>query len=137
MPRYNVNPLTEARLLERMEALGIREEDLEERFVRGTGSGGQKINKTSSAVQLVHKPSGIEVRCHESRSQSMNRFLARRALCDRLEAEAKGSKSAAAAERAKIRRQKARRARKTKVKMVEEKRMRGAVKSMRKKPVAD
>lgn len=73
-------------LNERMRRLGIREEDLEESFIRGTGAGGQKINKTSSTVALVHVPTGIEVRCQRERSQAQNRLIARRELCDKLEA---------------------------------------------------
>jgi protein subunit release factor B len=69
----------------RMTKLGVREEDLEESFVRGTGPGGQKINKTSSTVVLRHIVSGVEVRCQQQRSQSMNRLIARRELCDKLE----------------------------------------------------
>ncbi len=72
-------------LQRRMSRLGIRDEDLEEAFIRGTGAGGQKINKTSSTVVLVHVPTGIEVRCQRERSQSQNRRLAREELCTRLE----------------------------------------------------
>ncbi len=72
-------------LLTRMKKLRIREEDLEESFIRGSGAGGQKINKTSSTVVLRHIPSGIEVRCQRERSQSQNRLVARHELCDRLE----------------------------------------------------
>lgn len=72
-------------LTSRMTRLGIREDDLEELFVRGTGAGGQKINKTSSTVVLRHKPSGIEIRCQRERSQAANREIARTELCDRIE----------------------------------------------------
>jgi protein subunit release factor B len=72
-------------LRQRMLKLGIREEDLEESFIRGTGAGGQKINKTSSTVVLVHVPTGLEVRCQRERSQSVNRLVAREDLCDKLE----------------------------------------------------
>lgn len=71
-------------LQKRMQKLGIREEDLEESFVRGTGAGGQKINKTSSTVVLKHLPSGLEVRCQQERFQSVNRVIAREMLCDKL-----------------------------------------------------
>lgn len=72
-------------LQKRMLKLGIHEEDLQESFVRGSGAGGQKINKTSSTVVLKHEPSGLEVRCQKERSQSLNRLQARRELCDKLE----------------------------------------------------
>ncbi len=79
-------------LRKRMLKLGIREEELEESFIRGTGAGGQKINKTSSTVVLVHVPTGIEVRCQRERSQSVNRLVARIELCDKLEAKLKAAK---------------------------------------------
>lgn len=66
----------------RMMELEIRDADLTEKFIRGSGNGGQKINKTSSCVYLKHVPSGIEVKCQRERSREINRFLARRELCD-------------------------------------------------------
>jgi protein subunit release factor B len=72
-------------LKERMEVLGIREKDIEEKFVRSSGRGGQKVNKTSTCVYLRHIPTGIEVKCMKERSQSLNRFLARRELVKRIE----------------------------------------------------
>ena len=72
-------------LEEKMQSLGIRPEDLEEKFVRSSGAGGQKVNKTSSCVYLKHLPTGIEVKCMKDRSQSVNRFLARRELAQRIE----------------------------------------------------
>ena len=72
-------------LKERMEVLGIREKDIEEKFVRSSGRGGQKVNKTSTCVYLKHIPTGIEVKCMEERSQSLNRFLARRELIEKIE----------------------------------------------------
>lgn len=72
-------------LQERMEALGIHEKDIEEKFIRSSGSGGQKVNKTSTCVYLVHIPTGIEVKWMEERSQSLNRFLARRELVRKVE----------------------------------------------------
>lgn len=68
-----------------MESLGIREQDLEESFVRGAGRGGQKVNKTNNCVYLKHVPTGIAVKCHVDRSRELNRFLARRELCDAVE----------------------------------------------------
>jgi len=72
-------------LKEKMEALGIREKDIEEKFVRSSGSGGQKVNKTSTCVYLKHIPTGVEVKCMRERNQSLNRFLARRELVLRIE----------------------------------------------------
>src|SRR5512145_3275932 len=74
---------------ERLAALGVRFADVDERFVRGAGPGGQKINKTSSTVWLRHRPTGIEVRCQRERSQSANRELAWLELCGKLEARAR------------------------------------------------
>jgi len=82
---FAVNPEKEQWLRKQMEALGVREEDLEEKFVRASGRGGQKVNKTSSCVYLKHLPTGIEVKCMKDRSQSLNRFLARRELVKRME----------------------------------------------------
>ena len=76
-----VRPEKLAALRERMEDLGIREQDLEESFVRGSGRGGQKVNKTNNCVYLRHTPTGIAVKCHADRSRELNRFLARRELC--------------------------------------------------------
>ncbi len=81
-------PVSEGKLRwlrEKMESLGIREEDLEERFVRSSGAGGQKVNKTSSCVFLKHVPTGVEVKCMRERSQTLNRFLARRELVEKIE----------------------------------------------------
>ena len=72
-------------LKERMESLGILEKDIEEKFIRSSGAGGQKVNKTSSCVYLKHLPTGIEVKCMKDRSQSLNRFLARRELVGKME----------------------------------------------------
>jgi len=85
MVRYPVQPDKRRDLLARLKRLGIVEEDLEERFVRTSGRGGQKLNKTSSCVWLTHKPTGILVKCGASRSQALNRFLARRRLAEKLE----------------------------------------------------
>ncbi len=84
MPEFAVSPEKNRSLQERMELLGVREEDLEERFVRSSGKGGQHVNKSSTCVWLKHRPSGIEVKCMSERSQSVNRFLARRELLERL-----------------------------------------------------
>lgn len=99
-------------LQQRMQELSIKEEDLEERFVRSSGKGGQHVNKTSTAVQIRHLPSGIEARCDKERSQSLNRFLARRELLDKI-ARSRGLTTATDENTARIRKQKARRKRRT------------------------
>lgn len=116
---FAVSPEKNEELRRRMEALGIREEDLEERFIRSSGKGGQHVNKTSTCVQLLHRPTGIEVKCMEGRSQSLNRFFARRLLLDRI-AVARGLKTAKTDAVERIRRQKARRGRKAARKYEEE-----------------
>ena len=131
MSKFRVGSDKEQLLHARMLRLGILEEDIDERFIRGSGAGGQKINKTSSCVQLLHRPSGIEVRCQEGRSQALNRFLARRELCDRIESKIHGIKSEAQKAAHKIRKQKQRRSRKAKNRMLEDKAHRGAIKRQR------
>jgi peptide chain release factor len=101
---------------ERMQELGIREADLEERFVRAQGRGGQKVNKTSSCVQLKHVPTGIEVKCQETRSREANRFFARRLLSDKVEESMLGPDSALARKAQKIKKQKAKRAKRARAK---------------------
>lgn len=98
-------------LQRRMERLCIRDEDLVEKFVLGSGPGGQKVNKTASCVYLKHLPSGIEVKCGKERSRELNRFLARRQLCEQLEKEQLGLKSLKDKKIEKIRKQKKRRQR--------------------------
>jgi len=115
MPSFAVNDEKNRRLLEKMEELGIREEDMEERFVRSSGKGGQHVNKTSTCVYLKHLPTGIEVKCMRERSQSINRFLARRELVERIEALA-GATTSRDQKLEKLRRQKARRKRKGRAK---------------------
>jgi protein subunit release factor B len=119
------------KLQERMAVLGIAEADIDEHFIRGSGKGGQKVNKTSSCVQLVHRPSGIEIRCQQTRSQADNRYWARRELCDRIEEKVLGEKSARQQAAEKIRRQKRRRSRRAKAKMLDAKAKQGAKKQLR------
>jgi peptide chain release factor len=99
-------------LRERMTALGVREEDLEESFVRSSGKGGQHVNKTSTCVRIRHLPTGVEVKCMEDRSQSLNRFLARRELLEKVALQM-GQATPASAKQEKARRQKARRKRRS------------------------
>jgi protein subunit release factor B len=102
-------------LRERMDALGIHEKDFAEKFVRSSGKGGQKVNKTSTCVYLKHIPTGIEVKCMKDRSQSINRFLARRELIEKIET-LTGHVTSRDLRAEKIRKQKAKRVKKTKIK---------------------
>ncbi len=135
MSRFPVSSTKESALLKRMAELGIVEDDIEERFIRGGGPGGQKINKTSSCVYLSHEPSGIEVKCQAGRSQAMNRYYARQELCDRLEERLLGEKSRKQMAAEKIRRQKRKRSKRAKEKMLEGKKQTAEKKQSRKKPV--
>lgn len=121
-------------LQKRMEELGIKEEDLVEKFILGSGKGGQKVNKTSSCVYLKHIPTGIEVKCQEDRSREMNRYIARRQLCERLEEQIEGVKSERQQLIEKIRRQKRRRSRKSKEKMLADKKAHSEKKGLRSSP---
>lgn len=107
---FAVSPAKNQWLQNRMLELGVNESDLEERFVRSSGRGGQHVNKTSSAAQVRHIPTGLEARCGSERSQSLNRFLARRELLEKI-ARSRGLSTAADERAAKIRKQKARRQR--------------------------
>jgi len=98
-------------LRKRMAQCQLREDDLDERFIRGSGPGGQKINKTASCVQLHHPPSGNSVKMQKSRSLALNRFYARRRLCELIEAATLGRQSPEEQKREKIRKQKSRRRR--------------------------
>ncbi len=114
MLRFGVTEKKEAALAARMAALGIEEEDLEERFVRAGGPGGQKVNRSATCVYLRHRPTGLEVKMQRERSQALNRYLARRRLCELVEARELGADSPESRRRAKIRKQKTRRARRGK-----------------------
>lgn len=120
--------LLEASLRARFVSLGVRPEEIEERFVRGSGAGGQKINKTSSTVSLRHTPSGLEVRCQRERSQSTNRLLAWQELAGRLEARAAAGVQAVRAERELERRQTRQKSRGQKVRMIRAKKHRSGIK---------
>ena len=106
MTTFAVSEKKMRQLLQKMEKLGLREEDLLEKFIRASGRGGQKINKTSSSVYLKHIPTGIEVKCMKDRSQSVNRFLARREILERLE-DLSGGKSKKTLEIEKLKKRKA------------------------------
>lgn len=121
----------EQALAERMARLGVRAQDLRETFIRSSGPGGQKVNKTSSCVQLTHLPSGLSVKCQRERSQALNRFLARRLLLDRIERLQTGLVAAEEQRIEKIRRQKRRRSRRAQEKVLEAKHLQGEKKRLR------
>ena len=115
MSVFGVSEEKEKWLRDRMEALGIREKDVEEKFVRSSGSGGQKVNKTSTCVYLRHIPTGIEVKRMSERSQALNRFLARRELVEKIR-KLSGMTTSEDIEREKKRRQKLKRAKRARLK---------------------
>ena len=125
--------MAEGALAERMRRLDIREADLEETFTRSSGPGGQHVNKVSTAVTLRHRPSGISVTVQDSRSQAVNRKLARERLLDAIEGAQQERRAAEIAEREKMRRRKSPRPAVLKAKILEAKRKRGQLKRQRAK----
>jgi len=121
----------EAQLAQRMSELGVLEADIEESFVRSGGHGGQNVNKTSTCVMLVHRPTGVQVKCQSTRQQGLNRFLARRLLLDKIEKLQRGYVASERAEAEKIRRQKRRRSRRAKQRMLADKTHQSGKKSAR------
>lgn len=130
--QFSVSKAKEQALRIKMQKLGIREDDLEERFIRSSGRGGQKVNKASTCVYLKHRPSGIEVKCQQERSQALNRFLARRILANKIETRILGRLSEERRRIEKIRRQKRKRSKRAKEKMLKDKRKRAERLRMRK-----
>jgi protein subunit release factor B len=121
MSTFPVGPEKETQLTQRMAELGVREADIAESFVRSGGHGGQNVNKTSTCVVLLHRPTGLQVKCQATRQQGLNRFLARRLLLDKIEARLKGHVDSERARIEKIRRQKRRRSRRAKERMLADK----------------
>ena len=126
-----ISPETIERIKALMAEASVFDEDLEESFILGGGPGGQKTNKTSNVVRLSHEPSGLMVRCGETRSRETNRWLARRMLSELILEREKGRKSAARQAAEKIRRQKRRRSRRQKQKMLDDKHAHSEVKRLR------
>ena len=127
-----VNPMEQDDpLARRMAALGVKEADLDESFVRSGGHGGQNVNKVSTCVMLVHRPSGILVKCQESRQQGQNRVLARRMLLDKIEAQRREKAAAERAQIEKVRRQKRKRSQGAKNRMLADKSRRAEKKKFR------
>ncbi len=121
------------KIQERLDALGVLAGDVTETFTRGSGAGGQKINKTSSTVVLRHGPTGVEVRCQAERSQAANRARAWDLFCEKLEARVREAEAARRAAQAKARRKNRPRSARQKAKLVAEKRLRGATKATRRR----
>src|SRR5712691_5839229 len=136
MSSFPVSPDKLAQLQKRMNSLGVKEAEIEETFVRSGGAGGQKVNKSSSCVMLLHRPTGLRVKSQTTRHQAMNRFLARRLLLDKIERMRKGYVEAERARVEKVRRQKRKRSSPAKQRMLadkarhgEKKRLRGTVRA--------
>jgi len=117
--------------IKKAESLGIYPADIEEQFIRGTGHGGQKINKTSSTVVLKHLKTGVEVRCQKHREQSKNRLSAYKLLILKIEEKIMGKESKLAKEKFKIRKQKLKRSKRAKEKILRDKKLHGEIKEMR------
>jgi protein subunit release factor B len=127
----------EKALSARMLNLGVAENDLEESFIRSSGPGGQKVNKSSSCVYLIHIPTGLTVKCQRERSQTLNRYLARRLLLDKIEFMQKGFIAGKRDKIEKIRRQKRKRTKRAKEKILTAKHKQAEKKVLRGRVIID
>ena len=121
MSTFPVSPEKEQQLTQRMAALGVSESDIDETFVRSGGHGGQNVNKVATCVMLVHRQTGVSVKCQATRRQGLNRFLARKLLLDKIEKKKTGQVATERARIERIRRQKRKRSRRAKERMLADK----------------
>ena len=133
MAELNVRAEKREQLAAMMRKAGVREEELKESFILGSGPGGQKVNKSSVCVMLVHESSGQVVKCSQTRSRALNRYYARKILCERILEERDDIQSARQQKRERIRRQKRRRSRKQRARMLEDKRRHSSKKALRRR----
>ena len=137
MSVYPVSEKKSRQLENKMKELGLKDADFEESFVRSGGAGGQNVNKVSSCVVLLHRPTGLAVKCQRERSQALNRFLAKRQLVEMIERKIRGAESLRKHASEKIRRQKRRRSRRAKEKMLDSKKRHAAKKEWRRPVQSD